>query len=56
MQVHLYKTLNIKVLNFKSRFVFGPPFNIFYSTIAYFVNGSTQIISDVADNKFYHSA
>ena len=35
----------------------GPPSSVFYfSTSAYFVNGSTQLMSDVTDNQFYPSA
>ena len=33
-----------------------PPFNVFFSTSAYFVNGNTQLMSDLTDNQFYPSA
>ena len=31
----------------------GPPSNVFFSTSAYFVNGNTQLMSDLTDNQFY---
>ena len=33
----------------------GPPSNVFFSTNAYFVNGNTQLMSDLTDNQFYPS-
>ena len=33
----------------------GPPSNVFFPTSAYFVNGSTQLMSDLTDNQFYPS-
>ena len=33
----------------------GPPSNVVFSTSAYFVNGNTQLMSDLTDNQFYPS-
>ena len=46
--------IKYKILN---PVVQGPPSNVFLlSTSAYFVNGNTQLMSDLTDNQFYPSA
>ena len=34
----------------------SPPSKVFFSTSAYFVNGNTQLMSDLTDKQFYSSA
>ena len=35
--------------------IMGPPSNVYFSASAYFVNGNTQLMSDLTDNQFYSS-
>ena len=37
-------------------YIQGPSSNVFFSSNAYFVNGNTQLMSDLTDNQFYPSA